>query len=86
MTSNIAIQFAQLTARNYTHFDGGDKETGQFINHAALQNFFSGMSIGLNTISGDKIDGLTNRHVSFKDKQFFEEHGFYPDPTFASVA
>ena len=76
MSTNFAIKFAELTRPTYTHFDGGDREVGQLMSTAALQNYFNGQSVGLNSMSGDKIDGVTNRHVSFKERQFYEQNGF----------
>jgi len=86
MTNLFATKYAALNQPNYTHFKGADSDVSQLIRDAALTNFFSGMSVGTNGITGDKIDGLTNRHATYQDKKFFEENGFYPNPTAAWVA
>ncbi len=86
MANFFGTKFAALTQPTYTHFKGADKETTQFLRDARLNDFFAGISVGTNTITGDKIDGLTNRNISFADRKFFEENGYYASPTAAWIA
>lgn len=86
MTNPMSVKFAALTKPSYIHLEGGDKDTAQLMRDAALGNFFSGMSVGTNTITGDKIDGLTNRNASYKDIAFFEKNGYYASPSMAWIA
>lgn len=86
MANIFATKYAALTQPTYTHFNGGDKDTAQLMRDASLGNFFMGMSVGTNTITGDKIDGLTNRNASYKDIAFYEKNGYYADPTKAWIA
>ena len=81
-----AVKLRLLQKATYNNFSKVDKETEQFISSANLQNYLEGKSFGLNSISGDLVGGVTNRHASFKDRMFFEENGFYADPTFARIA
>jgi len=86
MTVNAASKFGMLIQATYNNYNGGDREVGQCLSSANLQNYFNGFSVGLNSLSGDLVGGVVNRQVSFKEKQFFEENGLYPDPTKAWVA
>ena len=86
MTVNAASKFGMLIQATYNNYNGGDRETAQCLSSANLQNYFDGNSVGLNTISGDLVGGLANRQLSYKEKEFFAENGFYPDPTAAWVA
>ena len=70
----------------YIHYKNAEKGTLQLIGHAGLDNYFAGRSTGMNTLTGDKIDGLTNRNASFKDRMFYAEHGYYSSPTRAWIA
>lgn len=86
MTVNAAAKFGLLIDANYNKYNGGDREIGQCLQSANLENYFDGHCVGLNTIAGDLVGGVSNRHASFKDREFFEANGFYPDPTFAMIA
>ncbi len=86
MSNFFSTKFAALTQPTYRHFNGTDKDTSQLIRDAALGNFFAGISVGTNTITGDKIDGLTNRNASYKDIEFFNKNGYYSSPTAAWIA
>lgn len=86
MTVNAAAKFGMLINPNYNNYNGGDREVGQCLSSANLQNYLEGFSVGLNSISGDLVGGVANRYASFKDRMFFEENGFYADPTFARIA
>ncbi len=86
MSNFFSTKFAALTQPTYTHYPGAEKDTSQLISEASLENFFSGMSVGTNAITGDKIDGLANRNISYADREFFEENGYYPSPTAAWIA
>ena len=81
-----AVKLRFLQEATYNNFNKVDRETEQFISSANLQNYIDGKSSGLNSISGDLVGGVTNRHATFKDRMFFEENGFYADPTFARIA
>ncbi len=78
--------FGLFVKPEYSTFNGADKETGHFISSANLENYFNGISAGLNTISGDLVGGVVNKHVSPKESKFYAENGFYPDPTWAAIA
>ncbi len=86
MTNLFSTKFSALTQPRYTHFNGAEKDTSQLMRDAALTNFFQGNSVGTNTITGDKIDGLTNRNVSYTDRKFYENNGYYASPTAAWIA
>lgn len=70
----------------YTHFRNAEKGTLQLMRDAQLNTFFSGESTGTNSITGNKIDGLTNRNASYKDRVFFEQNGYYASPRTAWIA
>ena len=83
MTNFFGTKFAALNKPSYTHFNGTDKDTSRLMRDAALENFFAGFSVGTNTITGEKIDGLANRNASFADRKFYETNGYYASPTAA---
>ena len=86
MANFFSPKFAALTQPTYTHFAGAEKDTSQLMRDASLTNFFEGYSVGTNTITGDKIDGLANRNMSFEDRRFYEQNGYYASPTAAWIA
>lgn len=57
-----------------------DSNTAKALESAQKENFFSGLSVGLNYITNGGNDGIQNRHRNYKEIAFVEKHGFYPNP------
>ena len=79
-------KLSNMIFKNYTHFQSADRDTVRFMRDATFDNFFNGRTSGLNTISGDIADGISNRNPSFKDKQFFDTNGYYSNATSIWIA
>ena len=60
---------------------GTDSNTAQAMGEAQKENFFLGLSVGLNYITNGSNQSIQNRHANYKEIAFAQQHGFYPDAT-----
>lgn len=60
---------------------GTDANTAQALGSAQKENFFSGLSVGINYITNGENKGIQNRHANYRELAFVRENGFYPDST-----
>lgn len=86
--TKLSLQFNKFAASKVyeNKFSSTDPKTTQDLSMAQKDNFFAGMSTGINYITNGTNDGLKNRNPNYKELAFFEKNGFYPDSQMEWIA